>query len=152
HQSIRGAAAVAASIQAQRPELPIFPVPTRLENAEFKKLNNTMTFAKRTFAPLLWHIAGPQSSQNDTSKISDVHNAYWADVQTPYRTFYAFEEVPAAFNDAPDVYDTILASMQRLAKRLSSGGVPRLNPSNLGDAKQFAEVVASYELKQDEAP
>jgi hypothetical protein len=41
HQSIRGAAAVAASIQALRDEsFRIFPVPTRLENAETDRLED----------------------------------------------------------------------------------------------------------------
>ncbi len=92
-QSIKGAAAVALSVQAQRgASFPIYPVPSRIENGEQAKLMAATKFARRTFAPLLLHV------QSDRSKVVlDEQAAYWNDVETPYITFYAFEEVPDAF-------------------------------------------------------
>ncbi len=151
-QSILGVASIMASIQLQRPGLRIFPVPTRLENAETDKLEAAFNFAKRTFAPLLEHIAPMQSYETGGLEISRGQNAYWGDVQTPYKTFYAFEEVPAAFKDDTDAHGTILASSLRLASWLSNGRINSLNRSNLGDQAQCAAVVSAFAFKQGEEP
>src|SRR5262249_20368958 len=126
HQSIRGAAAVATSIQAQRgPAFRIFPVPTRLENAETDNLKFALKFARETFAPFLLQV------QNNRASIDIAQQQrYWSDVQPPYRTFFAFEEVPAAFKDQAGSHDSILASTERLAHWLTSGDVSALQPDD----------------------
>ncbi|HVQ12465.1 MAG TPA: SUMF1/EgtB/PvdO family nonheme iron enzyme, partial [Vicinamibacterales bacterium] len=145
HQSIRGAAAVAASIQAQRgPKFRIFPVPTRLENAETDKLKSALKFGRETFAPFLLHV-----QNNRTSIDIDQQQPYWSDVQTPYRTFYAFEEVPAAFKDQAGSHDSILASTERLARWLTSGDVTALRPER-EDTREG--VVAAYALSNERHP
>lgn len=89
-QSINGAVAVAESIQTQRGQsFPIYPVPTRIENAETDRLAAALAYARRMFAPFLVHMDPAQRA------------SYWRDVETPYVSFYAFEEVPAAFKDEP---------------------------------------------------
>src|SRR5262245_24085762 len=145
HQSIRGGAAVAASIQRQRgPEFRIYPVPTRLENAETDKLALALGFARQAFAPFLRHV------QQDLSTVQVGQQlAYWNDVQTPYRTFYAFEEVPAAFKDSPGAHDTILASTERLARWLSGGDIGGLRSV---DEKRRDQVVASYAFDREQPP
>ncbi len=145
HQSIRGAAAVATSIQGQREStFCIFPIPTRLENAETDKLKAALTFARQTFAPFLRHV------QRDPSAVSvEDQQSYWSDVQTPYRTFYAFEEVPAAFKDQPGAHDTILASTERLARWLTRGTIRELRPSNESVCES---IVASYAFGADKPP
>jgi len=56
------------------------------------KLKFATAYARRTFAPFLIHV------QSDRSKVVlDEQAAYWHEVETPYISFYAFEEVPAAF-------------------------------------------------------
>src|SRR5262249_41226119 len=57
-QSIIGAAAIAASIQAQRPEedFKIFPVPTRVERTEADKVAAARAFGRHAFAPYLRHV------------------------------------------------------------------------------------------------
>lgn len=143
-QSMRGAAGVASSVQAQRGrEFEIFPVPTRLENAETDKRDKNMAFAKKLFAPFLLHL------QSDRSVVNLAEQArYWSEVQTPYKTFYAFEEVPAAFKDELGAYDTILASTERLAKRLT-GVFDALAP--VYDEKTRSRLVETYALSLDEA-
>jgi hypothetical protein len=77
-QSIKGAAAVASSVRAQREaSFPIFPVPTRIENGEQDKLKSATKFARSTFAPFLLHV------QSDRTKILlDERTAYWHEVET----------------------------------------------------------------------
>jgi hypothetical protein len=145
HQSVRGAAAVAASVQKQREsDFRIYPVPTRLENAETDKLESAMSFGKRMFAPFLSHIQPTQKSVDLRQQ-----EMYWADVSTPYRTFYAFEEVPAAFKDQPGRHDTILASIERLSSWITNGEVSALKPV---DEARCQAVVAAYAFTTQEVP
>ena len=136
-QSTRGAAAVAASIQAQRgSQFRIYPVPTRLENGETDRLAAALKFARSLFKDHLLH------AQNNKTKVLPEDQArYWKDVQTPYQTFYAFEEVPAAFKDEPDSHGTILASTERLAEWITDGAVKVLRPETESIRKQ---AVAAY--------
>jgi MinD-like ATPase involved in chromosome partitioning or flagellar assembly len=55
-QSIEGTAAVAHSIQSIRPSIPIFPVPTRIENTETDKRDAAIAYARRIFEPFLLHV------------------------------------------------------------------------------------------------
>jgi MinD-like ATPase involved in chromosome partitioning or flagellar assembly len=142
-QSIKGAAAVAASVRAQRGvSFPIYPVPTRLENGEQEKLRIATTYARRTFAPLLLHV------QSDRSKVALNEQAeYWHEVETPYISFYAFEEVPAAFMEERGSLRGVLAPTERLAARLSDGRVTALNPETDELRKR---VVTAYEFTENE--
>jgi TIR domain/AAA domain len=145
HQSVRGAAAVAASVQKQRePDFRIYPVPTRLENAETDKLETAMSFAKRMFSPFLSHVQPKQEGIDFRTQ-----DMYWADVSTPYRTFYAFEEVPAAFKDQPGRHDTILASIERLSRWITNGEVSGLKPV---DEARCQAIVAAYAFANQEVP
>jgi hypothetical protein len=59
---------------------------------QVRPLKFASAYARRTFAPFLLHV------QSDRSKIVlDEQTTYWHEVETPYISFYAFEEVPAAF-------------------------------------------------------
>jgi MinD-like ATPase involved in chromosome partitioning or flagellar assembly len=142
-QSIKGAAAVASSVQAQRgPSFRIYPVPTRIENGEQLKLKFATAFARRMFAALLVHV------QTDRSKVVlDEQAAYWHEVETPYISFYAFAEVPAAFMEEGGSQRGVLAPMERLAARLSDQRVTALKPETDDLRKR---VVAAYEFREDE--
>ena len=61
-------------------------------------------------------------------------------MRTPYKTFYAFEEIPAFFKDEPGRHDTILASTERLSNWLTNGKVSVLRPV---DEAQRQTVIAS---------
>jgi HEAT repeat protein len=142
---VRGAAAVAASVQRQRDsDFRIYPVPTRLEDAETDKLEVAMAFAKRMFAPFLTHVQG-----NSKSMSLREQEKYWVDVRTPYRTFYAFEEVPACFKDQPGRHDTILASTERLSAWITNGKVSALRPV---DEARRQTVIAAYAFTTLELP
>jgi MinD-like ATPase involved in chromosome partitioning or flagellar assembly len=141
-QSIKGAAAVASSVRAQLgTSFPIFPVPSRLENGEQAKLKSATDFARRTFAPFLLHV------QSDRSEVVLNEQAeYWHEVETPYISFYAFEEVPAAFMEERGSLRGVLAPMERLAARLSDKRVTALNPET---DELRRRVVAAYNFEED---
>lgn len=137
YQSIVGAASVASSVQKQRgPEFQIFPIPTRIENAETEKLEAALKFAREKFAPFLLRI------QKDKSKPDlEEQQSYWNAVQTPYRTFYAFEEVPATFKDSPGARGTVLDAIEQFAAIVSNGEVTKLIPD---DESRRRSVIAKY--------
>jgi cellulose biosynthesis protein BcsQ len=121
HQSIEGAAAMAASIQAQRAGLPIFPVPTRIEYGEQDKLSAALAFARRMFTPFLLHV------QSDRREIDlEQQASYWRDVETPYVAYYAFEEVLAAFKDELGSRRGLLAASERLSSWITDRVVSSL--------------------------
>jgi hypothetical protein len=145
-QSITGAAAIAASVQTQRRDdgFRIFPVPTRVENAETNKRDAAIAYGRRIFAPFLLHV------QRRPNKIDPAQQAqYWNDVETPYLTFYAFEEIPAAFRDEPGGLSTVLRSSERIAYWITDQTVERLQPESEARRKQ---VVDAYAFDRDDAP
>ena len=113
-QSIDGAGSIAGSIREQKGrQFKIYPVPTRLENAETDKRDRALRFAKSIFREC---VAGLQGTESSLS--AEEEAKYWADVQVPYRTFYAFEEIPAVFKDVPLERGTILDASESIASRL----------------------------------
>lgn len=112
-QSIDGAAAVAASIARQRlDELRILPVPMRVENGEHDKLETSRDYARQAFDAFLWHV--------------DDVDRYWGQVEVPYRSYYAYEEILATIGDRPQQENTILAAAERLVDHLTRGEVSSL--------------------------
>lgn len=116
-QAVDGAAAVAASVAAQRPadDLRIFPVPMRVEDGEQDKLESGRDFARERFGAYLRHLSDPEG--------------YWGDVEVPYRGFYAYEEILATVGDRPRHENTLLAAFERLTGYLTGGRVTRLAPT-----------------------
>jgi hypothetical protein len=142
-QSIRGAAAVAASVRAQRGErFPIFPIPTRVEKQESTRVEAAIAYGRRAFAPFLHHVqSNPLTTQPDQQV------PYWNEVETPYQTFYALEEIPAAFKDEPGSYGSVLAANEHIARWITDRAVLSLRPESEERRKQ---VIDAYALKEDE--
>ena len=119
-QSIEGAGAVAAAVEAQRREnaearpLRIFPIPTRVEKAEKDKLDLAREAAKEKFAPFLGQLSETQQAE------------YWGNVEVFYEPFYAYEEVLATFGDKPLQTNSLLASMERITGWLTDQQVTQL--------------------------
>src|SRR5262249_41414107 len=126
-QSIIGAAAIAASIRAQRPEedFKIFPVPTRVERTEADKVAAARAFGRHAFAPYLRHVQSGPDAIDPKQQAS-----YWEDVETPYRPFYAFEEIPAAFKDEPGSVESVLWPNERIAYWITDKVVGSLQPES----------------------
>jgi len=154
-QSIRGASAVAKSVCAQRgSSLPIYPVPTRVEDAETDKARLALAYARGRFVGLLQHLQAEGGKPN-----LDAQSEYWTSVRTTYRVFYAFEEVPAAFKDVPGERGTVLDATEQLARWLT-GRTTRLLTDNLlmtdepltpaSFEKRRDEVVQAYAFRLDE--
>lgn len=114
-QSVEGASAVAASVYRQRKDgLRIFPVPMRVEDGELDKLEASRDFARRKFDRFLSHVADPER--------------YWGDVEVPYKSYYAYEEILATIGDRPRLENTILAAMERFVGHLTDQRVAGLAP------------------------
>src|SRR5262249_35456001 len=94
-QSIEGSAHAAMSAQMQRvrpsggSSLRVLPVPTRVDDAEKDRVEGARQHARRRFDRFLDWL--------DEDQIE----SYWGDVEIPYKSFYAFEEVLAVFADTP---------------------------------------------------
>ncbi|MER7889760.1 FxSxx-COOH system tetratricopeptide repeat protein [Micromonospora sp. NPDC094482] len=126
-QSIRGAAAVARSIRSQRPEDPplLLPVPMRVEDAELRKLETGRDLLRAEFASFLDHLSDAAAAR------------YWNTIEVPYRTFYAYEEILAAFGDRPEQGGTLLAAYEQLTSVVTGGRVTRLEPMPEEDRRRL---------------
>jgi hypothetical protein len=143
-QSINGAAATAASVQAKREALPIFPVPTRIEYGEQDKLAAAMAYARRVFAPFLVHVQSNQRAIDPNQQAS-----YWRDVETPYISFYAFEEVPAVFKDESGSRRGLLAPNERISYWITDRIVGSLKPES---EERRSAIIQAYAFKPNERP
>ncbi|WP_433210482.1 FxSxx-COOH system tetratricopeptide repeat protein [Dactylosporangium sp. CS-047395] len=109
-QSIDGAVAIARSVRKLRTEpIEIFPVPTRVEDGEQTKLERSRSYARHRFESFV-----PAS---DPRAIEE----YWGSVEIPYKIYYAYEEILAAFGDRPRQEGTLLSAYERLAGRITGG-------------------------------
>ncbi|MDG4784477.1 FxSxx-COOH system tetratricopeptide repeat protein [Micromonospora sp. WMMD1102] len=104
-QSIQGAVSVARSIRNHRRGRPvqIYPVPSRVEDGEQVKLERSRTHARQQFEPFVRAL-----ERQNVDK-------YWGSVEIPYKVYYAYEEILAAFGDRPRQEGTLLAAYERLA-------------------------------------
>jgi len=102
-QSIDGAVAVARSIRNLRAEpIQLYPVPMRVEDGELNKLERSRTYARQRFEPVIRALGLPDPDK------------YWGSVEVPYKIFYAYEEILAAFGDRTRQENSLLAAYERL--------------------------------------
>ena len=106
-QGIDGAEAVARSILRLREDIKIYPVPSRVEDAEKSKLDRGRDYARNKFQPFM-----------EALDLPDVEE-YWGSVEIPYKPFYAYEEILAVFGDRAQQQNSLLAPFLRLASVLS---------------------------------
>ncbi len=132
-QSIEGAAAVASSVSAQRSDgnFGVFPIPTRIENAEKAKLDRARDYARKRFDSFLGDMTEAQREQ------------YWGDVEVMYQPFYAYEEVLASVADRPGQQASLLASIERITNRITP---EQLEWQPIPQAAR-AEILRQYELE-----
>jgi MinD-like ATPase involved in chromosome partitioning or flagellar assembly len=148
-QGIDGCAAVAksiaAAVEAYRGEsIKIYPVPTRIENAEAEKLEAAIGYARRLFSPLLMHV---QSNRREPNLQEQAE--YWKGVETPYIPYYAYEEVPAAFREEPGSRRGILAPNERITYWITDRVVSELQRQ---DGKDSQRVVQAYAFSEEGLP
>ncbi len=127
-QSILGASSVADSIRDQRrlpsgaPGIRLWPVATRIDQAEIDRLKSAITLAESVFRGHLWHMKRGERT------------TFWARQRVPYVAFYSYEEVLATVKDDPGSTGTVLEAMEKLAGRLV--GKPALRLSTSAVAQQ----------------
>jgi hypothetical protein len=73
-------------------------------------------------------FAGRQFTDVTVGWPHEERSHYWADVAVPYQAKYAYEETLAVFGDRPGVADSLLASYERIAARITGNAVTRLPP------------------------
>ncbi|MFJ9769682.1 FxSxx-COOH system tetratricopeptide repeat protein [Kitasatospora sp. NPDC101157] len=117
-QSIRGGVDAARAIAgAEARDIRVLPVPMRVEETERSGLAAGRDFVRDAFAPYLDRWLGSERTE-----------AYWRDVEVPYKPFYAYEEVPATVADRPRQHRSLLGAYERLAAWLTDGRVRELRP------------------------
>lgn len=124
-QSVSGAAAVTESVRQQRPDLRILPVPMRVEDGERPKLERGRDFARARFGDL-------PTGMNDLAR-----TRYWGEVEIPYRTFYAYEEILAPIGDRPDITNSVLSACERLVSHLTEGVVTQSAPMDETERREL---------------
>lgn len=127
YQGINGAAAVADYVYDMRVksaadadsepngkrQFNIFPVPMRLEDAQSRKLERRRDYARlKKFNRYPLYLHGGKKRED-----------YWADVRINYSTFYAYEEILAAFGEKEGNVTSLLAAIERLTTYLMEGEV-----------------------------
>lgn len=137
-QSIDGAASVAESIRRLRERDPvrILPVPMRVEAAEQFKLEAGRDYARYRFSPYL--ALGP-----------DAVDAYWGDVEIPYKPFFAYEEILAVFGERSRQEYSLLSSFERLTGVITGGAVAEIPPL---DERERRRRLAQYERQKPLVP
>ncbi|GAA4697213.1 FxSxx-COOH system tetratricopeptide repeat protein [Phytohabitans rumicis] len=122
-QGIDGAAEVARTVQtkysprnSRRRRIRVLPVPMRVDQAENDKANAGRLVARSQFTSL-----PADMTDEDRRK-------YWAAVEVPYQTYYAYEEMLATFGDDPSSPRLLLSAYERLATYITEGEVTSLPP------------------------
>lgn len=142
-QSIDGASAAARSIVEQRTKLGrqvrVFPVPMRVElSAEKIKYEQVSKYARQRFLPTRTEqevLAGAELE------------AYWGDVEVPYVSFYAFEELLAWFLDQNRTTG-VLASTMRLVRYVTAIDTLHLpGPSERERAEMLGRYAAVWDMR-----
>jgi cellulose biosynthesis protein BcsQ len=137
-QSIDGVAAVLRSIRNFRSasvngsSISLFPVATRIENAEQARLELARSYARPVLADFL-----PEALRYRARE-------YWDKMELTYRPSYAFEEVLAAFGDATGATgaaDTMLSQVEAMAQRIT--GDDNLTTPEIVEVDR-ARVLAKY--------
>jgi MinD-like ATPase involved in chromosome partitioning or flagellar assembly len=122
-QSIDGVAAILRSIRAfhgasvDGQKIELYPVATRIENAEQARLEVARGYARKVLANFL-----PDSMQWRSRE-------YWDKMEIAYRPAYAFEEVLAAFGDATGATgaaDTMLSQTEAMAQLITGDSTLRM--------------------------
>ncbi|MEV6382837.1 FxSxx-COOH system tetratricopeptide repeat protein [Streptomyces sp. NPDC051773] len=113
-QNMRGSAHVARAVtKGSRRPIRLLPVPMRVEDAERERLEISRDRAREVFGGhLTWLDEGSVER-------------YWGDVEIPYKTFYAYEEIVAPVGDRPLQEGTVLKACERLTDWLTDGEVRR---------------------------
>ncbi|MFJ9459703.1 FxSxx-COOH system tetratricopeptide repeat protein, partial [Kitasatospora sp. NPDC101447] len=115
-QSIGGASRIAQHIHDRYRErgIRILPVPMRIDEGEKGKADAGRALARVRFDGLPARLSSEELAQ------------YWGSVGIPYRPFYAYDQILAAFGDQPGAPTSLLAACERLTSMITEGRVTDL--------------------------
>ena len=94
----------------------VLPVPMRVDDGEKEKADTGRSLARRTFA-------GLPANLTEQERLG-----YWSNVEIPYRPFYAYEEILAAFGDDSAGPTRLLGAYERLTGYITEGAVESVPP------------------------
>lgn len=128
-QSIEGASSIARTVTERFRDrgIRILPVPMRVDEGEKIKADAGRALARQKFGGLPEDLNETQLTQ------------YWGAVEIPYRPFYAYEEILAAFGDQPGSPVSMLSACERLTAALTHDRVTGLPPMPEDVRLRFAE-------------
>ena len=117
-QSIEGASTIARTVAERYSKrgIRILPVPMRVDEGEKEKADAGRALARQKFNGLPADYNEAQLTQ------------HWGAVEIPYRAFYAYEEILAAFGDPPGLQTSMLSACERLTAALTENRVTGLPP------------------------
>ncbi|MFJ3668853.1 FxSxx-COOH system tetratricopeptide repeat protein [Streptomyces sp. NPDC090106] len=130
-QSIEGAAAVARRVRdtSGRRHIRILPVPMRVVDSEADRLEAARAKVRLTFDQIL---AGTPSVDP---------RRYWGNVELPFKSPYAYEEMLATFRDEPETPASLLAACERLTSVITDGEVTSLVPMSDDERQNYLKTV-----------
>lgn len=126
YQGIDGMAGVAQEIESHHLErdIRVLPVPMRVDLGAREKAAAGRSIARFRFEGLPRGMSEAESLR------------YWAAVEVPYRQFYAYEEILAAFGDEPGMPEPLNPVFERLTGYITDGEVSTCAPIKEGDRKK----------------
>lgn len=136
-QSIEGASAVARGARDRRRSVDadlkfrVYPIATRIENAEKEKLRVRLGLARQAFDPVVDFITD-----------DDERDEYFGSMQLQYEPYYAYEEVLATVIDDPTRRGSLLSSFEALTRLLTDDAVQEL--ARVSETRRM-EAKTSYE-------
>ncbi|MFI1721083.1 FxSxx-COOH system tetratricopeptide repeat protein [Streptomyces sp. NPDC020489] len=130
-QSIEGAAAVARRVADTRRDrrIRILPVPMRVVDSEADRLEAARAKVRLTFDQLLVRTPGIDPRR------------YWGNVELPFKSPYAYEEMLATFRDEPETPASLLAACERLTSVITEGEVTSLVPMTEEERQNYLKAV-----------
>jgi tetratricopeptide (TPR) repeat protein len=115
NQGVDGAAQVARDVQELYGyRIRVLPVPMRVDPSEKERADLGRMSAQHAFQGLPAGLTGAD------------RRAYWANVEVPYRPYYAYEEMLAVFGDTPGDHGSMLSAYERIAAYITDDAVTGL--------------------------
>jgi len=120
NQAIEGAAMIAGKIRAEHLEtkrkITILPLPMRIDHTQADKVEAGLLLAASKFEDVLGEMTKERRVQ------------YLTDMQVPYHSPYAYEEMLAPFQDVPGSQAGLLPHYERITDQITGGAVSKLPP------------------------
>jgi tetratricopeptide (TPR) repeat protein len=115
NQGVDGAARVARAVQELYGyRIRVLPVPMRVDPSEKERADLGRMSAQHAFEGLPAGLTGAE------------RRAYWANVEVPYRPYYAYEEMLAVFGDMPGDHGSMLSAYERITAYITDDAVTSL--------------------------